>query len=270
MKTKSLLKKHNINPNPMKDQFFLDNQKTIEKLVSLANLNNQDIVLEIGAGTGNLTRELAKFAGKVITFEIDDRFIPILESLPSNVDLLVEDAWDSVQLQGKFRKKKEYNKIVASPPYAFLEPFLHNLTFLIYDKVVLLVPMKFVESIKENAVFSSFFQPEIKFKVDKKAFYPQPSITSAAIILHQLPDPLGAKNPGLFLRQYIYQHEQQLVKNSLREGLIVYYQKVNNKKVTKNQARQMVDQSDIPKKYLDQTPNSFQIYHLVESNFKSK
>lgn len=71
MKTKSLLKKHNIKPNPMKDQFFLDDLATINKMVDLAELNKNDVVLEVGAGTGNLTREIARQAGKVITFEID-------------------------------------------------------------------------------------------------------------------------------------------------------------------------------------------------------
>lgn len=269
MKTKKLLEKYNIKPNPMKDQFFLDDKKVIRKMVSFADLNKKDIVLEIGAGTGNLTKEIAKKAGKVIAFEIDTRFKPILDKLPSNVEIHYENAWDFVQLQGKFKKAKVYNKVVASPPYSFLQPFLHNLTFLVYDKVILLAPIKFVDSIKKSGIFSSFFKPEIKFKIKKDKFYPQPDITSAVIDLHKLPDPIENKKLGLFLRQYIYKHEQQLVKNSLMEGLIKYCRWIDEKMLTKNKAREIINNSGIPQKYLKRKPNTFKIYFLVGQKLNS-
>lgn len=270
MKTKRLLKKYNINPNPMKDQFFLDDLGTVNKLVHLAQLTQEDVVLEIGAGTGNLTGEIAKKAGKVITFEIDKRFKPILDQMPDNVEVYYKDAWNFVQLHGKFKKKKEYNKVIASPPYSFLEPLLHNLTFLIYDKVILLVPIKFVDSIKTSPIFSSFFKPEILFEVSKSKFYPQPNTLSVIINLKKLPDPIKNKDLGLFLRQYIYQHEKQLVKNSLMEGLIKYNQRTNNKTITKNQARGLISKTDLPNKYLENKPNSAEIYFLVEKEFNKQ
>jgi 16S rRNA (adenine1518-N6/adenine1519-N6)-dimethyltransferase len=265
--TKKLLNKHNIKPNPMKDQFLLNDWNTVKRMIDLAELNQNDVVLEIGAGTGNLTCEIAKQAGKVITFEIDKRFKPILNQLPDNVEIHYKDAWNYVQLHGKLKKRKEYNKIVSSPPYSFLEPFLHNLTFLIYDKVILLVPIKFVDSIQNNPIFGSFFQPKLKFTVDKDKFFPQPKTLSSVIDLKKLPDPLKTKNLGLFLRQYIYQHEQQLVKNSLMEGLIKYNHKINSNMLTKNKARKIIGEKKLPNKYLENTPNSAEIYFLIEKVF---
>jgi len=267
MKTKKLLEKHGITPNPMKDQFFLDDYKAIKKMIKLAELKKKDIVLEIGAGTGNLTREIAKKAGKVITFEIDKRFEPILEKLPSNVEVNYQNAWDFIQLEGKFKKSKIYNKVVSSPPYSFLQPFLHNLTFLEYNKVILLVPLKFVNTIKESGIFSSFFKPEVKTILKKDKFYPKPDIKSAIINLKKLQDPIKTENIGLFLRQYIYRHEPQLVKNSLREGLIKYHLWVNNKRITKNQARKMIKKSGVPQEYLACTPNTNEIYELISRKF---
>ncbi len=265
--TKKILKKHNIKPNPMKDQFFLGNSATIKKIVDLAELNKNDVVLEVGAGTGNLTREIAKQANMVITFEIDKRFKPILNQLPNNVEVHYEDAWNYVQLHGKFKKKKEYNKVVSSPPYSFLEPLLHNLTFLIYDKVILIVPIRFIDTIKTNPIFSSFFRPETKFTVNKDKFYPQPDTLSAVIDLKKLPDPVKNRNLSLFLRQYIYQHEKQLIKNSLMEGLIKYQRKVKNKRLTKNQSRDIISKTDLPNKYLESRPNNADIYFLVGEVF---
>ncbi|MBI2103493.1 hypothetical protein HYT59_00645 [Candidatus Woesebacteria bacterium] len=261
------LEKHKIKPDPLKDQFFLTDEGVIKKIVDFADLNENDVVLEVGAGTGNLTAEIAKKAGRVITFEIDKRFKPFLDRLPKNVEVHYEKAWNYVQLHGKFRKKKEYNKVVANLPYSFIEPFLHNLTFLEYDKVILLIPAKFLKKIDGYDVFGSFFKTRILLEVPKEKFYPVPRSNSAVIDLIKLPDPVETKNPGLFLRQYMYQHEDQLVKNSLMEGIIKYARLVHSKKVTKNEARKIIIKSGISSILLEKHPSSPKIYEEVSDKF---
>jgi 16S rRNA (adenine1518-N6/adenine1519-N6)-dimethyltransferase len=255
-------------PDPSKDQFFLSDPKIIKKIVDLADLKPTDVVLEIGAGTGNLTKELAKKAGQVIVFEIDSRFKPVLSTLPPNVKLHFEDAWDYIQLHGKFRKKKVYNKVVSCPPYSLCEPLLHNLTFLDYDKVILLVPKKFLRTIKENAIFSSFFKFKNCLDVPKTNFDPQPKTNSAIIDLLKLPDPITHPNLPLFLKQYVYQHEGQKVKNSLTEGLIHFYHLTQNKKITKNQARQIITKTAFPQSLLESLPATFSVYEQIDQNFQ--
>jgi len=260
------LKKYEIEPDILKDQFFLTDENIIRKVVEFAGLSRDDIVLEIGAGVGNLTFELAKHAGRVISFEIDKRFKPFLKSLPKNVELRYENAWDYVQLHGKFRKRKEYNKIVSNLPYSFVEQFLHNLTFLEYNKVILIIPVKIVSKIDTNPIFGSFFKTRILLKVAKEKFYPVPRTNSAVIELIKLPDPLVSKNLGLFLRQYIYQREDKLVKNSLVEGLIDYTRLVYSTKLTKNQARAKIIASKIDKRLIENRPGN-EIYSLVSERF---
>lgn len=260
------LQKHNVSPDPLKDQFFLVDEQVIKKMVDLADLDKKDVVLEVGAGVGSLTREIARKAGRVIAFEIDERLKPLLADLPKNVELHFKDAWDFVQLRGKYKKRKVYNKIVSSLPFSFCEQFFHNLTFLDYDKAILLVPRSFVTKLKNNGIFSSFFKPEVKLLVDKTKFYPIPKTNSAVINLLHLPDPIETHNLPLFLRQYIYQHETQLVKNSLREGIIKYAALVCGQKMTKNEARELVKKAKLPENLLDQTP-TFQVHHLIEAFF---
>src|SRR5258708_16524722 len=103
-----------ITPDPLKDQFFLTDEKIIQKIIEAAELNKKDVVLEIGAGTGNLTKEIAKKVDHVIAFEIDEQFKSTLNSLPRNVELHIESASNYVELNGKWRKKKEYNKVVSN------------------------------------------------------------------------------------------------------------------------------------------------------------
>src|SRR3989344_4364377 len=240
MKVQNLLKKYKITPDPLKDQFFLVDEEVIKKIVDLADLDKNDVVLEIGAGVGKLTGELAKKAGKVITIEIDERFKPLLADSPKNVELHFEDARNFFQLNGKFWKKKEYNKVIANLPFSLCEPFLHNLTFLQYDKVILLVPQKFADKIEDNPIFGSFFKAEEKLKVNREKFYPIPKTNSVVINLIKLPDTIKTKNLSLFLRQFIYKDENVKVKNSLREGLIKYVYLTTGGRLTKNEAKEIV------------------------------
>lgn len=267
MDIKEQLEKAKIIPDPLKDQFFLINENIIKRMVDFADLKRSDVVLEIGAGTGTLTEELAKKARRVIAFEIDVRFKPFLSKLPKNVEVHFENAWEYVQMHGKFRKKKEYNKVVANPPYSFIEPFLHNLTFLEYDKVILLVPGRFMKKTEKWGVFGSFFNPKVLLNVPKENFYPAPRTDSIIVELIKLPDPIESKNLGRFLRQCMYQHEGQLVKNSLMEGLIKYARVVDGKTMTKNEARKIITGKGIDQNLLDQHPNSSEIYEIVEEKF---
>ncbi|NMC60506.1 MAG: hypothetical protein GYA51_14145 [Candidatus Methanofastidiosa archaeon] len=269
MNIEDQLAKLKIIPDPLKDQFFLTDENIIKKIVDFANLNNKDIVLEVGAGTGNLTTELAKKAGRVIAFEIDERFKPFLSKLPKNVEVNYESAWDYVQMHGKWRKKKEYNKVVSNLPYSFIEPFLHNLTFVDYDKVILLVPNRFLKKTEKWGVFGSFFKPQVLLEVPKDKFYPVPRSDSVLVDLVKLQDPIETKNLGRYLRQCMYQHEDKLVKNSLMEGLINYYWITESNKLTKNEARKIILEKVLPQNLLDQHPNNSEIYKLVEEKFNN-
>ncbi|MDP3994850.1 MAG: rRNA adenine N-6-methyltransferase family protein [bacterium] len=267
MDIKQLLDKSKITPNLLKDQFFLTDEKILDQIVEFAELKRRDVVLEIGAGTGNLTSRLAEKAGKVISFEIDSRFKTFLSNLPENVEVHYENAWDFVQMHGKSRKKKEYNKVVSNLPYSFIEPFLHNLTFLDYDKVIILVPIRFLKKTEKWGVFGSFFKPEVILEVSKDNFYPIPRSNSVLVNLVKLPDSIETKNIGRYLRQCMYQHEDRLVKNSLMEGLIKYYNIVYSKGLTKNEARQMIADKKMDQKLLNRHPDSSEIYELVEEEF---
>jgi 16S rRNA (adenine1518-N6/adenine1519-N6)-dimethyltransferase len=267
MDIKAIIDNKKFIPDHLKDQFFLIDNSVIDDLVNFAEVDKDDVVLEIGAGFGNLTREIAKCAKKVIAFEIDKSFKPYLKNLPKNVELHFEDAWDYVKLHGKFKKKKAYNKVVSNLPYSFCEKFLHNLTFLEYDKVVLLVPLKFVNKIKENGIFSSFFECNLKEIVAKDKFYPVPRTNSAVINLLKLKDPLGEKNLSLFLRQYIYQHERQKVKNSIKEGLIIFAKRAYSKSLTKNEARKFITGAKLENSLLDEAPNSNEVYAKISDKF---
>ena len=57
---------HGITPNPLADQFFLLNQDVTRQMIDWAEISKDDVVLEIGAGNGVLTRPLADRAKHVV------------------------------------------------------------------------------------------------------------------------------------------------------------------------------------------------------------
>ncbi len=60
-------------------QNFLIDQNLLQFIVKAAELNHNDVVLEIGTGTGSLTRLLAKNARHVFAVELDRRLFEIME-----------------------------------------------------------------------------------------------------------------------------------------------------------------------------------------------
>lgn len=261
---KKLLKDKNIILDVNKDQVFLIDNKIIDDICNSVGLNKNDIVLEIGAGIGNITKQLSKKAGKVIAFEIDKQFKPFLEELSGNVEVYYRNILDYSGFKGKYIKKGEFNKIISSLPYSLCEPILHKLTFYKYDKCILVLPKRFVFKIKTNPIFSSFFKANILFEIEKHKLYPIPNTNSTVIELIKLQSPIKSKDIKLFLKQYLYKHENQKVKNSLREGIIEYYSLVENRKVTKNNVRDIIKKSKISFSLLEETPNNKKIYKSIE------
>src|SRR3990172_8308738 len=75
-------------------QNFLVDQRAVQDLVETAGVRKDDAVLEVGAGTGVVTLELAKRGGKIIAVEFDRDLIPTLrENLKEfqNVEIINAD-----------------------------------------------------------------------------------------------------------------------------------------------------------------------------------
>ena len=75
---KSILSRYGLQPHKQMGQNFLVNRHVLNNLLAAAELTSQDQVLEIGAGTGIITVELARRVKRVIAIEKDQRLIPAL------------------------------------------------------------------------------------------------------------------------------------------------------------------------------------------------
>lgn len=230
-----LLAKYKITIDPLKDQFFLVNEAVLAKIIKAAAIKPNERVLEIGPGLGTITRELAKKAKEVVAVEIDPQFRPTLSALPRNVKVIYGNA---LELKVKF------NKLVASLPYSLCEPLMHRLTGYHFKLVLLIFPKKFAEKIISHPFFSAFFNLKIIMDIPKSSFYPRPKTSSVLVKITPLADPVKVADVSVFIRRYIYKHPKALLKNSLREAIIKASLKFYGKKLTKNEAREIINQPD--------------------------
>lgn len=127
---REFLARHGLTPNRDLGQNFLVDEQLVEKLVTSVGVGASDIVIEIGAGLGILTRALARRAQKVVTLEIDAGLVRALraeDALPGNIELIHADAltFDFKALLARVSGQGPV-RIVANLPYSVSSPLLRR------------------------------------------------------------------------------------------------------------------------------------------------
>lgn len=168
-----------------RDQFFLKNELILDEEVLLADLREGDAVLEVGAGTGNLTRKLAEKC-HVIAIELDRRFFSFLDSI-SNAKIIYGNALDVLKT-GRKRKEFRFNKIVSNIPYSISQKLMLEFLKHKWETAVLVVQKEFayklVEKSKLGMLLEDCADVEIAEIIPKEDFYPE-AVDSALIVLKQ-------------------------------------------------------------------------------------
>lgn len=116
--------KHKMSPN-FTGQHLLHNPKTIKRLLEVARLKANDIVLEIGAGKGGLTLPIGEHARKVIAVEIDASYAETLKS-----KVIKEDRSNITVVQADIRSYRlpaAPFSVVANIPFSITTPILERL-----------------------------------------------------------------------------------------------------------------------------------------------
>lgn len=196
----SMLKDYGLKPQKSLGQNFLIDDVYLEKIARSADLNRQDVVLEIGAGLGSLTRYLADAAGEVVAIEIDRNLIPGLKKISkpfSNIRLVqgdfMEINFSDLCLNGGY-------KVVANIPYYLTSNLIRRLMEAPVKPllVVLTVQKEVAQRICANPGKLSLLAlgvqvygfPRIVFQIPKSSFFPVPNVDSATILIDLYPQPL--------------------------------------------------------------------------------
>ncbi len=208
---RNLLYAHNMRPNKSFGQNFLVDRAILRQIVDAARLEPGDEVLEVGAGTGVLTRELAKQARRVVAVEIERDMIALLHKTTGhyqNVELVTRSLLD---LDPREVFGQERYKLVANLPYYITAPtFRHfleseNPPHLLVVMVQYEVAQRIVAGPGDLSLLGVSIQfygrPEIVATVPARAFYPAPKVDSA-ILRVEVNDrpPLTRKERDSFFR----------------------------------------------------------------------
>jgi 16S rRNA (adenine1518-N6/adenine1519-N6)-dimethyltransferase len=199
-----LLERHDLAPIHRLGQHFLADANITRKIVQLANVGPGDQVLEIGAGTGSLTKTLAATGARVVAFEVDEGLRPVLEEVLDglDVDLRFEDV-TRVDLAAETRAGGWV--MVANLPYNVGTPVvmdaLRNVAGI--ERFVVMVQREVAERFAASAGSPSYGLPSVvagiysdvsvAFKVPPQVFYPPPQVESSVVVLERKPQlPEGA------------------------------------------------------------------------------
>lgn len=169
-------------------QHFLQNAQTLDLMLSHANIQKNEHILEIGAGEGVLSEKLATLCDTLQIIEIDSSLKELLSiklGKYKNTHIIYQNA-----LQCDF---KPYDKIITSLPYNILEPFLHKC---IQDKVpfiLMLIGDKYALSLRDFEISEkynyvqllsyAFFDFEVHEFVPRTHFNPPPKTGSFIVSL---------------------------------------------------------------------------------------
>ncbi|MBL7045309.1 MAG: ribosomal RNA small subunit methyltransferase A [Parcubacteria group bacterium] len=193
-------------------QNFLTAQSVVDKIVETANLNKEDIVLEVGPGKGVLTKALLEKAGKVIAVEKDDELITYLkEEFKDEIkdeklilvhgDILTFDFKSLLKvapLSASLREERpfpEIFKIVANIPYYITGEFLRKTlsSDIQPTQMVLLVQKEVAERIaksKKESILSLsvkvYGEPKYIQTVKAGSFSPAPKVDSAILSIENI------------------------------------------------------------------------------------
>lgn len=117
----TLMKTWNLRAKKELGQNFLADQGTAEKIVIRSGITTDDVVLEIGAGLGSLTRPLARVARKVYAIEKDSTLIPPLnnELIASSIDnvVVMNDNILSLDIASIARTEQQSLVVMGNIPY---------------------------------------------------------------------------------------------------------------------------------------------------------
>jgi 16S rRNA (adenine1518-N6/adenine1519-N6)-dimethyltransferase len=188
---RSLLLSHGTRPNKSFGQNFLVDRGALEQIVAAAEITPDDAILEAGAGTGVLTRELAKHARRVVAVELERDMLALLAKTTrafTNIEVIERDLRfvDPAELFGQ-----EPYKLVANLPYYITAPtFRHYLESENPPRLlVVMVQFEVAQRITAApgdlsllAVSVQFYgRPSMIARVPARSFYPAPKVDSAIL-----------------------------------------------------------------------------------------
>lgn len=177
-----ILRQLKVTPKKSLGQNFLIDLNILQKIISEANLNKNDVVVEIGTGLGIITSELISKVKKVYSYEINSKLFQYASqkfSGLSNIELFNEDI---LQVEIPY-----HNKIVSNIPYTLTGPIFEKIFYketppegvLIIEKSIanrIFFSGTYKDFSRITVTFNAFMTPIKMRNVSSNSFFPRPNI----------------------------------------------------------------------------------------------
>ena len=235
---RSVMAKHGVTFNKGLGQNFLVDPEVCPAMAEAAGLDENTCVIEVGPGVGVLTAELAKKAGKVLSFEVDNRLLPVL-------DETLKD-FDNVEIINQDILKADLKSIIEEKCRGMDIAVCANLPYYITSPIIMLfleskLPVKSITVMvqKEAAdrlcaevgsrdggavtvAVSYYAESEQLFFVPKDSFLPPPKVNSEVIRLTVREKPPVAVSDETFFFKVVkaaFSQRRKTAENSISSGL---------------------------------------------------
>lgn len=200
-----VLKRHGFRFSKSLGQNFLTSEWVPQDIARSSGANDENYVLEVGAGMGCLTKELSKLAKKVVSIELDKTLFPVLEETLAecdnvsfvNQDILKADL--SVICNDNYPKDAEIHACANLPYYITSQAIATLIDSKCFKSITVMIQKEVAERIcakagtKEYGAFSLYVnyhtKPETLFEVPAECFVPKPKVDSAVIRMECLEKP---------------------------------------------------------------------------------
>ncbi|QDU82828.1 Ribosomal RNA adenine dimethylase [Polystyrenella longa] len=270
-----LFERRGFSPRHFLGQNFLIDVNLVDYVVEKADLTPEDLVLEVGSGTGGMTTFLSEEAGHVISVEIDPNMFELASEVTAtrdNVTLLNTDALRNKNnfsktvtdvIDAKLAENPGYRlKLVANLPYSIATPLISNMVASDYDWKRMVVTIQLELGLRMEAgpgssnygALSVWLQSQCNVKVIKKVspkvFWPRPKVFSAIVRLEPAPTKAKKIKNRPFFQDFVRRlfHQRRKLMRSVLAGMY-------RKELNKNDVDLMMGQLELdPKTRAEELP----------------
>lgn len=288
---KQIFERRGIAPNKQFGQNFLIDQNILVCIPDIASVKEDDVILEIGTGTGGLTRLLAAGSHHVFTIEVDKKLFELssdILKLYKNITLINADILktkhelnpDILSLINNWLKEHNQTqiKVVSNLPYNISTPVIINLleSGLPISFMVLMLQKEITERMtaipgtREYGILSVitqlFSEVEIVKTLSPDVFWPRPAVHSAIVkvVIHK------EKYADRITDYPLFGKIVHAIFTSRRKTLINSLEKLNLPKISREHLKGIIKDMQLDERIRGENLDVDQLIHLAEAIGKLK
>ena len=212
-------------------QNFLKDEQVLSKILDNINCTNNNLIIEIGPGSGNLTKYLKKLEKNLILYEVDKDTLPYLNKyIDSKTCLIYQDFLTADVKKDIMKFKHDKISFIANIPYYITTSIIKKIIDMNLDinEIILMVQNEVADrfcakcnSKSYNSItiyLNYYFEVEKLFVVKKDSFIPTPNVDSAVIKLTPRTKKFNINDEELFFKfiKESFAFKRKTLKNNIR------------------------------------------------------